>query len=120
MKLKRRPEQEVHRAVVAHLLARRKPGVVYLHPPNGGYRSRAEASIMTSLGVAPGAPDLLLWHDGRSYALELKADAGRLSEAQIAMLQRLADAGVYTAVAHGVDRAVACLEAWKLLRGRAV
>jgi VRR-NUC domain len=116
---RQRPEQQVHRAVVAHLKARGERGVVFLHPANGGARPAVEASIMTGLGVVPGAPDLLLWHEGKSFALELKAARGRISEAQAEMLARLSDAGVFTAVCHGVDRAVAVLETWGLLRGTA-
>jgi hypothetical protein len=112
-----RPEQQVHRAVVAHLNARGVPGVVFLHPANGGARSRIEGAIFKSLGVAAGAPDLLLWHQGRAYALELKAESGRVSESQADMLERLSNAGVATAVATGIDEAVATLESWQLLRG---
>jgi hypothetical protein len=119
MHLRHRPEQVIHRAVVAHLKTRATPGVVYLHPANGGFRSRAEASTMTSLGVVPGAPDLLLWHAGKNYAIELKADAGKLRESQADMLRRLSEAGVDTAVCHGLDEAIACLERWELLRGKA-
>jgi hypothetical protein len=48
----------------------------------------------------------------------LKSEDGRATDAQIDMLTRLKDAGVATAVAHGIDEAVACLETWGLLRGR--
>jgi hypothetical protein len=34
------------------------------------------------------------------------------------MLTRLKDAGVVTAVAHGIDQALACLQEWGLQRGR--
>jgi hypothetical protein len=119
MRRRHRPEQQIHRAVVAHLRARGVAGVVFLHPANGGARSAIEGAIFKGLGVAAGAPDLLLWHAGRSFALELKVDSGRVSESQAEMLQRLSAAGVTTAVCHGVDRAVACLEGWGLLRGAA-
>jgi hypothetical protein len=118
MRIHQRPEQQIQRSVVAHLKARGVPGVVFLHPANGGYRSRAEALIMVGLGVVPGAPDLLLWHGGRSFALELKSEDGRTTEAQVEMLTRLKDAGVHTAVVHSIDEAVGCLEMWGLLRGR--
>jgi hypothetical protein len=92
-------------------------GVALLHPANGFYRTKAEAGIAKAMGVTAGAPDLLLWHDGRSYALELKSAVGRISDAQLDMLDRLFEAGTRTAVAHGLDRALAILEAWGLLRG---
>jgi hypothetical protein len=78
-----------------------------------------EAKILQGLGVTAGVPDLLLWHEGRSYALELKADGGRASDAQVEMLTRLKDAGVLTAVCRGLDPALATLEGWQLLRGKA-
>ena len=117
MPRRQRPEQQVHRAVVTHLRTRGVPGVVFLHPANGGARSAVVGAIFKSLGVAAGAPDLLLWHEGRSYALELKAEAGRVSESQGNMLDRLSKAGVVTAVCHGLDPALATLEGWGLLRG---
>jgi len=114
---RQRPEQQVHRAVVAHLNARGVPGIVFLHPANGGARSAVEGAIFKSLGVATGAPDLLLWHDGKAFALELKAESGRVSESQATMLDRLGKAGVAVAVATGIDEALAALEGWQLLRG---
>ena len=114
---RRRPEQLIQRALIEHLRIRGVTGLVYLHPANGGARSAIEGAIFKSLGVVPGAPDLLLWHQGRSYALELKADAGRVSESQVDMLDRLGKAGVTTAVATGIDSAIATLEGWQLLRG---
>jgi hypothetical protein len=113
-----RPEQRIHKALIEHLQVRGVPGLVYLHPSNGGGRSAVEGAILKGMGVMPGAPDLLLWHAGRSFAIELKSETGRISEAQLAMLDRLRAAGVYVAVCHGIDRAFACLEAWELLKGR--
>jgi hypothetical protein len=117
MPRRQRPEQQVHRAVVAHLRTRGVPGVVFLHPANGGARSAIEGAILKGMGVMPGAPDLLLWRDGKSFALELKAEDGRVSPAQAEMLDRLAKAGAVTAVCHGLDPALATLEGWELLRG---
>jgi hypothetical protein len=94
-------------------------GLVYLHPANGGGRTRVEGAILKSMGVVPGAPDLLLWHQGRSFALELKSESGKLSKDQAAMLERLAKAGVVTEVAYGLDEAIKTLEGWRLLNGRA-
>ena len=68
-----RVEQEVHRAV---LEVRGVEGLVYLHAANGGNRRPMEAAVLTGLGLVAGAPDLLLWHDGKSFAIELKAAGG--------------------------------------------
>jgi VRR-NUC domain len=117
---RQRPEDAIQKAVFEHIKERGVPGLVALHPANGGKRSVTEAARFKRMGVTPGAPDVLLWHADRSYALELKSPDGRLSEAQSEMLARLAKAGVFTCVAHGLDRALAVLESWNLLRGRAL
>jgi hypothetical protein len=114
-----RPDQIAHKAVVAPLRMRGVPGVVFLHPANGMGRTAVEGAILKSMGVMPGAPDLLIFHAGRSYALELKSDAGRVSETQGDMLRRLEQAGVSTAVAVDLDAAIQQLEQWSLLRGQA-
>jgi hypothetical protein len=121
MSLRRRrrsPEAQIQRAVRDHLRARAHPDVLWLHVPNGGYRRPIEAAIMKGMGVVPGAADILLWHRGNAFALELKAPGGRLSDAQLEFLARFNDAGGHSACAEGLDRALACLEAWGILRGR--
>ena len=120
MRCKRRSEEQViHKTIVSHLMARGVRDLVFLHPANGGARSPIEGAILKTLGVIPGAPDLLLWHEGRSFALEVKTEVGRATEAQLELLDRLSTAGVFTAIVHGLDRALAVLEAWGLLKGRA-
>jgi hypothetical protein len=115
---RRRPEDSIQRAVFAHIRARGVKGLVAVHVPNGGFRKPVEAKILKGLGVTAGTPDLLLWHDGKAFAMELKAEAGRITETQLEMLNRLSQAGVLTCVCHGLDKALAVLEAWQLLRGR--
>jgi hypothetical protein len=114
----RRPEQDLQRTIVKHLQMRGVPNMVYLHPANGGLRTFAEASIFSGLGVRPGASDLLLWHSGKSFALELKAKGGRVSPAQRQFLADMKNAGAYAEVAVGLDDALAILEHWQLLRGK--
>jgi hypothetical protein len=109
----------VQRAVFAHIRARPAPGVVAWHCPNGGWRSKVEASILAGLGVRAGIPDVCAIKDGRAYFLELKAEGGRLSEAQERMLVDLRAAGAMATHAHSLDRALAVLEQWGLLRGQA-
>ena len=113
-----RPEQAIQRAVFEHLRARGAPGVFAFHPANGGYRKPVEAAIMKGLGVAAGVPDIIAIHNGRVFALELKAEGGRTSDKQLATMAAMREAGAFTAVAEGLDRALACLEAWGLLKGR--
>jgi VRR-NUC domain-containing protein len=116
---RRRPEDAIQRAICDHLRLRAKPGVLWLHVPNGGKRDARIGAMLKRLGTLAGASDLLLWHSGNSFALELKAPDGRLSDAQRDFLARFADAGGHTAVAEGIDCALTTLEGWRLLVGRA-
>ena len=113
-----RPEAAIHAAVFQHLRARGAPNVFAFHPANGGYRKPIEAAIMKGMGVVAGVPDIIAIHDGRVYALELKAAGGRATPKQQEAIAAMEAAGAYTAIAEGLDRALAYLEAWGLLRGR--
>src|SRR5258708_7664463 len=70
---RRRAEDGIHIAVCEHLRLRAKPDVLWLHVPNGGRRNPREAARFKRMGVLAGASDLLLWHRGNSFALELKS-----------------------------------------------
>jgi hypothetical protein len=113
------PEAQIQRAVVAHLKARGAPGLVWTHVPLGGYRKPVEASILKGLGTRAGVSDLLLWHRGRAFALELKAEGGKPSEAQMQFISDLNAAGGFACIASGIDEAIRTLECWGLLRGTA-
>lgn len=88
------------------------------HPANGGYRRPIEAAIFRSIGVVPGTPDVICIKDGQVFGLELKAEGGKLSEAQRATIEAMRAAGAVVEVAVGLDAALSKLESWGLLRGR--
>jgi hypothetical protein len=115
-----RPEAAIQRAVFQHLRARGAPGVFAFHPANGGYRKPVEAAIMKGLGVVAGVPDVIAIHNGRVFAMEIKAKGGRATDKQLACIAALREAGAFTCIAEGVDGALAVLESWGLLRGRVV
>ena len=56
--------------------------------------------------------------NGRCFAVELTAPGGRTSDKQLAIMAALREAGAFTAIAEGLDRALAVLEGWGLLWGR--
>jgi hypothetical protein len=116
MPRRHQPEAQLQRAVVDHLAWRARPGVWFTHPANGGWRSKVEAAIFKAIGVRKGCPDLLLAYRGAMFALELKAERGRLTPDQQACHADLERAGVPVATAHRIDEALAVLEAWQLLR----
>jgi hypothetical protein len=42
---RQQPEKAIHKALVEHLRLRGEPGIVYLHIPNEGRRSRREGAL---------------------------------------------------------------------------
>jgi hypothetical protein len=110
------PEAQLHRALVEHLLLRAKPDVLWLHPANGEHRDAITGAKLKRMGVLPGASDLLIWHRGNAFALELKGPGRRLSEAQLEFHARFNEAGGHTAFADSIDGALNVLTAWGLLR----
>jgi VRR-NUC domain-containing protein len=125
---RQRPEAAIHAAVCDHLRLRAKPRVLWLHPANGERRDAITGAKLKRMGVLAGASDLLLFRPGacphcgsarlEGFALELKSDGGRLTDAQREFLWRFSEVGGHTCVAEGLDRALAVLEQWEILRGR--
>jgi hypothetical protein len=113
-----RPEDIIQRAVFEHLRVRSTPGIFAFHPANGGWRSHIEVAILKGLGVHAGVPDVIAIHRGQVYAIELKSESGRATSAQLQAIEKLRAAGAHVEICHGLTRALAQLEAWRLLRGR--
>jgi hypothetical protein len=66
------------------------------------------------LAPSPGFPDIIRIIQGCVYALG--SPKGRLTDLQRLVHERLREAGANVAIAHGIDQALAHLEAWNLLR----
>ena len=109
-------EEAVHRAIVAHLSHRAAPAVVWWHTPNGEARHAAIGGKLRALGTRRGMPDLMFMRAGTFYALELKREGGKVSDAQRSMLAELQAAGAVVAVAYGLDDALWRLGEWGILR----
>lgn len=113
-----RPEDQIQRAIFQHFKARKAPGTFAFHVPNGGKRKPIEAAIMKGLGVTAGVPDVIAIRGGHAFGLELKADGGKPTEKQVAVMAEMQAAGATVALAAGLDAALGQLEAWGLLVGR--
>ena len=109
-------EQQIHRSLVEHLRWRGVPDCFAWHTPNGGYRRKAEASILRSMLVVPGVPDLLLLREGHLRGMELKREGGRLWPDQIIVHEAMRRAGAEVCTVYDVDAALDQLAEWKLLR----
>lgn len=116
-----RNEQAIHQTVVAHLKQRGVPGLVFFHVPNGAFlggKRVIQGSIMKSLGTRAGVADLILLRNSNAYALELKAEGGRPTEAQMEFMSDWISAGGFGCIVDGLDRALKVLETWGLLVGK--
>jgi len=63
-----------------------------------------------------GIPDLLVCHEGRFIALEVKTESGVVSPIQEHELRTIWEAGGYSAVVRSVDDALAAVEGAKKLQ----
>lgn len=119
MRMRRaRPEDQIQRAVIAHLRQRKAPRTWFCHVPMGGKRRPIEAAILKGLGSVAGTPDLLIIRDGRCYGLELKSETGKASEKQRETIAAMQNAGAVCTVTYGLNEAIAWLEQQGILLGR--
>lgn len=71
--------------------------------PNGGWRTPATALKLKLEGVSPGVPDLFI--PAIKLFIEMKAEGGRLSEAQKVWIDYLEDRGYRVIVGYGFEDA---------------
>lgn len=113
-------ENQIQRTVFDHIRTRGVPDLLALHPKNASSDMRGRRrGIHVGLGVEPGASDVLLFHAGKFYALELKVEGKEPTDKQHEFLRRWQAAGGAGAWAAGLDSALRQLEQWGLLKGAA-
>ena len=66
--------------------------------------------------MRPGVPDVIAFHRGQVYAIELKTKGGRVTDAQLQAIEDIRAAGGHAQICQGLDDALAVLEEWGLLR----
>jgi hypothetical protein len=101
-------EAQIQKAVFQHL-RERATDAAYWCVPNGRESRRVA-------GFLEGVPDVHIIHGGRFYAVELKKDGGRPTEAQLEVISRINAAGGFSYVAEGLDEAIRGLELWGILK----
>ena len=120
MTRRRYSEQQIQRALFDHLSTTRRPDCFYFRVPNGGYRKPIEATILQGLGVRAGVAGRA--RDPQRPLLRARtkeAEGGRATPKQLEAIAAMEAAGAYCCIAEGLDRALAVLEQWGLLRGTA-
>lgn len=106
-----RPEHVEQALLVrwARLLAYQYPALNLLAAvPNGGYRHKATARLMSAEGLSPGYPDLLLDAARQGYhglRIEMKRRGNRPTEAQLAWHERLRAEGYRVEVCYSASEA---------------
>lgn len=105
------PEYTLHLQVGAFLNLALPDDATWFHPPNAP-RSAIQGARLKRMGMVAGMPDIGILHCGKAYWIELKADKGRLSEAQGQCHARLWKAGCPVALARSVDDVTLALERW--------
>jgi hypothetical protein len=108
----RRPEQDLHRMVWRFFEIALPEDCFAFHPANGGYRRAVEAAILKAMGVVRGVPDIIVIWQGRVFGIELKADKGRTSMAQLATHQAMRAAGCEIAVCRTLDEVETAMRGW--------
>lgn len=83
-------EDQIQRQLLGWLKAVCPRAIVFA-VPNGEHRSKITASRLKGQGVLPGAPDLVIAHDGVIAFVEVKRPKGRQSPAQIAFQEKCAE-----------------------------
>lgn len=127
--MKNRIEQGIQIAVVDVLAWRKAAGVVFFHPPNEAKRASfksqktgktvcIEGAILKRMGARSGVSDLCfsIPPNGRFAALELKAPGEKPTPNQREFIEAVAASGGLSDWADSVEKAVAILKAWGVLK----
>ena len=94
--------------------------VLFFHVPNAP-RSAVAGGKLKAMGMRAGAPDLLFFHRGRAFGLELKAPKGpngerqgEMSAVQKSFREDFLKAGAKYAIARSEDEALDILKSWEI------
>jgi hypothetical protein len=112
-------EFDLHKAVAKYLDWCLAPPAFYTTFPAGWDKmSKTRAGMLYAAGLKAGIPDILIFYDGHTIGLELKAAKGRLSHIQQSTILLLQAAGVAVHVCKSLDEVEAVARLHELpLRG---
>ena len=105
------PEDHLQKAVLDYIRLQ-YPTVLVWHTSNEGKRSAFERFKAKWLGLRSGVSDLILIHDKKLLALELKAGKNKPTAAQDDFITEIAHHGFLGAWANGFDAAKKTIDDW--------
>ena len=116
-------EEQIQAALVAHLHLRCRPGVIWFHVPNGGYRYKTTGAWLKAMGVRAGVADLIfIWSDAidmrkitRVLCLELKARGKKQRPEQQQFQTECGVVGAIYEVADSIDTALAIVKQYGII-----
>jgi hypothetical protein len=104
-------EYSLHRTVADLLDWLLLPPTVWTTIPSGwGKLPPATAGMLRACGLKPGMPDLMVFHPGLVFGIELKVKGNYQSAAQLDMQARLSAVGIAVFVARSVDEVITILQ----------
>jgi hypothetical protein len=104
-------ENQLHATVAQFLDWALLPPALYTTFPAGwGVLTRSTAGRLKGCGLKQGMPDILLFHQGRCFGIELKSYKGTLSRAQLEMHDKLRAAGTEVFVCASLDEVLYALK----------
>jgi hypothetical protein len=109
------PERELQCGLAEYLRWRAYPDVWWTCFPAGERRDASTGALLQRMGLKAGVPDMLILRNGRLHGLELKADRGRLSSAQVSAHAELRRAGAVVGVTKSMDEALGLLREWSVI-----
>lgn len=110
-------EGPIHKAILQYLRTQFPRAVIHHSPNEVSLRGRDVARAIAKakgLGMAVGFPDLLMIHQGRTIAFEVKAEKGKATDAQSNIGEMMIANGAMWAVVRSVDEVKERLKAWEV------
>jgi hypothetical protein len=111
----------LHKAVAKYLTAAiARPGdcndfgACWFSIEGRGKRSLREGAANKSRGVISGVPDIALYHAGKAFFIELKAEKGVVSSDQRQFHHVLAKAGIPVLIARDIESVAQVLDTWSI------
>lgn len=122
-------EDQIQQQIVSYLSSvSRKYNFIFFAPCNEGFLmimkkfrvpEKAQYAIMNwlrKMGFLPGVSDLIIGHNGRMFAMELKTKTGTQKKSQILFEKNCLACGIPYEIARNLDQCINCLRLWGIVQ----